>query len=325
MARTKKALALKKRQAAALRKRAQELENEVLEEAKGDVTVEVVTDEADVVIEARRRAARKRRAAQMRRAMMSRRALLKRAQEAADEYFGEEDDEEVEAKCKKGQDEPEAEDEKPEDEVEARRLAARKRRAMKARRAAMLRKRAQEDEEEEPEAEEEPESEEEEPKEETARRAAKARALRKARKALRKKAQDVSDDLVGPAVKEIDIPGAGEEISDDLAEGDADDMVQQTESELPDSINEAEDKVEAAYQLVEAQIARKIISPNVKRAALASKYARKFTVGEMKLAAENLEKVGSSKTASKNIRVSPRKAMPVTKQASTNDDSCLFY
>ena len=47
--------------------------------------------------------------------------------------------------------------------------------------------------------------------------------------------------------------------------------------------------------------------------------------GEMKLAAENLEKVGSSKTASKNIRVSPRKAMPVTKQASTNDDSCLFY
>lgn len=336
-----KDVAIKKARIQALRKRAQELEDELGIEAEGDgATIEVVTDDADVVIEARK-AARKR--------AMRRRARVKKAQEEIEEEpeAKEPEEDEVEAKRKAArrrakirrqaelawqkyaqeqeEDEPEEEPEGEleSDDVEARRKAAR----AAARRRAMMRRKAQEDAEESDESEDEP-KEDDEPVE-ARKRAAKARALRRARKAMRARKAEVSDDLTGPDGGEITIT-QGEPVSDDLAEPDEEgsDMVQQTPAELPDSIDEAEDKVLAAYQLIEAQIARKVIPANVKKPALASRYAKKFSAGQMKLAAENLSKVGSQggKTASKNVRVSKRSSIPYTKTAGNSmDDSCLFF
>ena len=146
----------------------------------------------------------------------------------------------------------------------------------------------------------------------------------------RKAEADVSDDLTGPADDgEVTIQ-QGKDVSEDLAipdEGDG--GIQQTPAELPDSIDEAEDKVLAAYNLIEAQIARKVIPANVKKAALASKYAKAYTTAQMRFAAENLTQVGSvEKSASKSDRVSKRPSMPYTKSAAKTggsmDDYCLF-
>lgn len=226
-----------------------------------------------------------------------------------------------------------------EEEVEARkRLQARRRAAIKAaaKRRAMkkrsMRRKAQEEEipaDIEPEPEEETEElvDEIEGRKAAARR---ARALRRARRAMKRRAQDVSDDLTGPADDgKITVP-QGKDVSDDLATPDeGDGGVQQTPAELPDSIDEAEDKVLAAYNLIEAQIARKVVPANVKKAQLASKYAKAYSTAQMRFAAENLSQVGGAgKSASKGVRVSKRSSMPYTKSAAKTggsmDDYCLF-
>lgn len=291
----------------------------------------------------------------------ARRAFLKRQAQEADEPEEKKEEEEPDMEAKKREcarlrrrvkalrkraqeiedgvaEEPEKAPEEPKDEeVEARkRLQARRKAAIKAaakRRA--MKKKAQEAEEIPADIEPEPEEEEKEEvlDEMEARKAAarRARALRRARRAMRRKAEaDVSDDLTGPADDgAVTIP-QGKDVSDDLATPDeGDGGIQQTPAELPDSIDEAEDKVLAAYNLIEAQIARKVIPANVKKAALASKYAKAYTAAQMKFAAENLSKVGSvEKSASKSVRVSKRPSMPYTKSAAKKggsmDDYCLF-
>lgn len=258
----------------------------------------------------------------------ARRRAYRRACKAYARYKRAQDDEEIDEAVDEIEGRGDAAEEE-EAKAEARRRARRMAKLrMAAKRKAATRRRAQEDELEITPEEVEERLDEIEDKDESVearRRAAKARALRKARRAMRRKAE-VSDDLVGPDA-DIDMPRG--ELSEDLVEGKADDMVQQTESELPDSINEAEDKVLAAYRLIDAQIAKKVIPANVNKSALASKYARRFTAAQMKLTADNLSKVGSAnKQSSKGVRVSKRSSMPYTKAAgktSSMDDSCLFF
>lgn len=287
----------------------------------------------------------------------ARRAFLKRQAQEADEPEKKQDEEEPDLEAKKRQCarlrrrakmlrkraqeiENEIQDEEPVqeelDELEARK-AQRRRAAIKAaaKRRAMRRK-AQEaeiPEDIQPEPEKEEEEKEEEPKQEAEAmkaRARRARALRRARRAMRKRAQDVSDDLKGPEAKPLSVP-QGKDVSDDLAEPDeGDGGIQQTPAELPNSIDEAEEKVLAAYRLIEAQIARKVIPANTKKAELASKYAKKYTASEMKIAADNLSKAGSvvEKKDAAGVRVSKRNAMPYTKTAKNSggmDDACLFF
>lgn len=289
----------------------------------------------------------------------ARRAFLKRQAQEADEPEKKTDEEEPDLEAKKRQCarlrrrakmlrkraqeiENEIQDEEPVqeelDELEARK-AQRRRAAIKAaaKRRAMRRKAQEkeipEDIQPEPEKEEEEKEKEEEPKQEAEAmkaRARRARALRRARRAMRKRSQDVSDDLKGPEAKPLDVP-QGKDVSDDLAEPDeGDGGIQQTPAELPNSIDEAEEKVLAAYRLIEAQIARKVIPANTKKAELASKYAKKYTASEMKIAADNLSKAGSvvEKKDAAGVRVSKRNAMPYTKTAKNSggmDDACLFF
>lgn len=159
--------------------------------------------------------------------------------------------------------------------------------------------------------------------------AARARARRAARRrAMRRKANEVSDDLKdvdgdSSNIEEIKKP---EEVSDDLTEGKADD---QTYQEPPASADEAADKVIAAYALIDAQVAQKVIPAAARKAALAGEYCKKYTINEMKFAAEQLSKVGAAgKQASeekKNVRVSRRSGITAGKSTSTGyEDQCMF-
>lgn len=298
----------------ALRKRAQELEDEI-----EDAPVE---DEDAPEVEARRRAARRRALAKRRAAQRRRVAAPKRMRRRAQEEPVKDDVEET-------VDELEGREELEARRARARRAAIAKRRA--AQRRAKMTRRAQDDEDipADIEPEEEPvEVVEDEEVEARRARARRARALRKARRAMRKRATDgISDDLTGPADDgAVTIP-QGKDVSDDLTDPDeGDGGIQQTPAELPDSIDEAEDKVIAAYNLIEAQIAAKVVPANVKKAQLASKYARKYTAREMKLAASQLAKASSPKKVEKGVRVSKRSSVPYTKTAKSGsmDDFCLF-
>lgn len=296
----------------ALRKRAQELEDEI-----EDAPVE---DEEAPEVEARRRAAR-RRALAKRRRVAAPKGMRCRAQE---EPVKDDDVEET-------VDELEGREELEARRARARRAAIAKRRAAQ-RRADKMTRRAQDDEDipADIEPEEEPAEAPVEDEELEARRARarRARALRKARRAMRKRATDgISDDLTGPADDgAVTIP-QGKDVSDDLTDPDeGDGGIQQTPAELPDSIDEAEEKVVAAYNLIEAQIAAKVVPANVKKAQLASKYARKYTTREMRLAASQLSKASSPKKVEKGVRVSKRSSVPYTKTAKSGsmDDFCLF-
>ena len=205
-------------------------------------------------------------------------------------------------------------DVEPEKE-EARRCARRK--AMMRRRAAMnRRKRAQEEIKDviEDEVEDEVEDAIEDEKEE-ARRCARRRAakMKARRNAMRRRAQDVSDDLKGPdgdSSKITELKSDG--VSDDLVVTDEEDGgVQQTP---PASVDEAEDKVLAAYDLIEAQIAHNVVKANVRKPALAAKYCKQHTAKEMRFAAEQLSKQGSVGKTAGNVRVAKRpSAMPKAK------------
>lgn len=218
-------------------------------------------------------------------------------------------------------------DVEPEKE-EARRCARRK--AMMRRRAAMnRRKRAQEEIKDviEDEVEDEVEDAIEDEKEE-ARRCARRRAakMKARRNAMRRRAQDVSDDLKGPdgdSSKITELKSDG--VSDDLVVTDEEDGgVQQTP---PASVDEAEDKVLAAYDLIEAQIAHNVVKANVRKPALAAKYCKQHTAKEMRFAAEQLSKQGSVGKTAGNVRVAKRSsAMPKAKvsKGSGLEDQCIF-
>ena len=214
-------------------------------------------------------------------------------------------------------------DVEPEKE-EAKRCARRK--AMMRRRAAMnRRKRAQEEIEDVIEDEVEDAIE---PEKEEARRCARRRAakMKARRNAMRRRAQDVSDDLKGPdgdSSKITELKSDG--VSDDLVVTDEEDGgVQQTP---PASVDEAEDKVLAAYDLIEAQIAHNVIKANVRKPALAAKYCKQHTAKEMRFAAEQLSKQGSVGKTAGNVRVAKRSsAMPKAKvsKGSGLEDQCIF-
>jgi len=103
-----------------------------------------------------------------------------------------------------------------------------------------------------------------------------------------------------------------------------------TQQTPPPSVDEAEDKVVTAYDLIEAQIAHQVIQPNVRKASLASNYVKQYSTGEMKLAAENLRKVGTAGKSAGGVRVSRRSGLPSTKTAGNASDmggidsQCLF-
>lgn len=220
-------------------------------------------------------------------------------------------------------------DVEPEKE-EAKRCARRK--AMMRRRAAMKRrKRAQEEIEDEVEDEVEDAIE---PEKEEARRCARRNAMARRRaakmkarrNAMRRRAQDVSDDLKGPdgdSSKITELKSDG--VSDDLVVTDEEDGgVQQTP---PASVDEAEDKVLAAYDLIEAQIAHNVVKANVRKPALAAKYCKQHTAKEMRFAAEQLSKQGSVGKTAGNVRVAKRSsAMPKAKvsKGSGLEDQCIF-
>lgn len=154
-------------------------------------------------------------------------------------------------------------------------------------------------------------------------------AIRAKAIARAKKAQEVSDDLTGPdgdSSNIEEISNDGEHVSDDLAntdEGDGD-----TAQTPPDSVDEAESKVLAAYDLIEKQVAQKVIASNVHRASLAHEYCKTHTLGEMKFAAEQLEKVGSAKKTAGNVRVTRRGSGLQNKKTASEtgmDSSILFY
>ena len=163
---------------------------------------------------------------------------------------------------------------------------------------------------------------------EARRRSAKMqRARRMAR--MRRKALEVdelSEDLIGPEGDSSDIESLhdGEEhVSDDLETPNmkSDEVAQ----EPPASASEAEEKVAAAYALVDAQIAAGKIPATTRKAAVARKYAKQYTTREMRLMAQSIK--GTSGKA-KGVRISRRSAM---RQASANkgvDNSmtaeCLF-
>lgn len=211
-------------------------------------------------------------------------------------------------------------DVEPEKE-EARRCARRK--AMMRRRAAMnRRKRAQE------EVEDEVEDAIEDAKEARRRAMARRRAakMKARRNAMRRRARDVSDDLKGPdgdSSKITELKSDG--VSDDLVVTDEEDGgVQQTP---PASVDEAEDKVLAAYDLIEAQIAHNVVKANVRKPALAAKYCKQHTAKEMRFAAEQLSKQGSVGKTAGNVRVAKRSsAMPKAKvsKGSGLEDQCIF-
>lgn len=215
-------------------------------------------------------------------------------------------------------------DVEPEKE-EAKRCARRK--AMMRRRAAMKRrKRAQE--EIEDEIEDEVEDEVEDAKEARRRAMARRRAakMKARRNAMRRRAQDVSDDLKGPdgnSSKITELKSDG--VSDDLVVTDEEDGgVQQTP---PASVDEAEDKVLAAYDLIEAQIAHNVVKANVRKPALAAKYCKQHTAKEMRFAAEQLSKQGSVGKTAGDVRVAKRSsAMPKAKvsKGSGLEDQCIF-
>lgn len=168
-------------------------------------------------------------------------------------------------------------------------------------------------------------------KEVEARRAARRRAaLRRARRraAMRRKAQEVSDDLKdvdGDSSNIEELHKNADEPSDDLT------ITDEEKGEVqiipPASVDEAESKVLSAYALIDAQIAQKVISANVRKASLASSYCKKYTSGEMKFAAEQLNKVGSAGKKAGNVRVTRRSSMPKTAAVAKKtgfDDQCLF-
>lgn len=201
-----------------------------------------------------------------------------------------------------------------EEQKEARRRAARRR---AARRRAAMRRRA-EDEAEKPDfIEEEGDKEQKEARARAARRAA--------RMAMRRRAE-VSDDLIGET-DEIEIVHKTDEPSDDLVDDNTvDDQVQQTP---PPSANEgeAEEKVAAAYGLVERQIAHKVIGGNVRKATAAAKICSEHTLGEIKFASEMLEAVGRAGKSAGNVRVQRRSAAAAQRVAGTNggDAESIFY
>lgn len=186
---------------------------------------------------------------------------------------------------------------------------------------------------EQPEMTGDPEGDEPEPREkEEALRAktiARAKAIARAKKARKaKKAQEISDDLTGPDGDSSnigDISNNGEHVSDDLTDPDeGDGGIAQTP---PDSADEAESKVLAAYNLIEKQIAHKVIASNIHRASVAHEYCKNHTLGEMKFAAEQLEKVGSVKKTAGNVRVTRRGSGLQNKKTASHvaeDPSILF-
>ena len=177
--------------------------------------------------------------------------------------------------------------------------------------------------------------EDEEPSEEEKKEAMRRRALARARRAAsgrayrRKRAQEISDDLTGPEgdsshIEQLD--NGGKHVSDDLTDPDEGDGG--IEQVPPASVDEAEDKVLAAYNLIDKQVANKIIASNVHRASLARKYCRQHTLREMKFAAAQLDKIGSAKKTAGNVRVTRRGSGIQNKRtASRNgmDASILFY
>lgn len=236
-------------------------------------------------------------------------------------------EEEIVKKDDESEDEETIEEPDEDKEIEARRRAARRRAAI---RRAQMRRRAQEEapipEKDEEEIEETKSEDEEELEAKRCAARRRARMMARRRAAMRRRAQEVSDDL-----KDIDGDSSNiEELhkedsaSDDLVITDEEDGG--VEQIPPASVNEAEDKVLNAYALIEAQIAQNIIPANVRKSSLASQYCKKYTAREMKVAAEQLGKVGSAGKKAGNVRVSRRSAMP-TKTAATKsnfDEQCIF-
>lgn len=233
---------------------------------------------------------------------------------------------------KKAQEEGEEQKDTPFEEMnEEQKEAMRRRRAAAARRAAMRRK-AQEKvekgedapEKEQPEADIQPTEEEE--KEARLRRARIARARANARKAYRKRAQEVSDDLKGPDGDSSNIKQIqnNSDVSDDLAAPTM--KSDQTSQEPPASADEAEEKVLAAYALIEAQVKHSIIPADCRKQALAAKYCKQHTAKEMRFAAAQLSKVGSATKKAGNVRVQKRTAGISGKPAvkSSINDQCMF-
>ena len=226
---------------------------------------------------------------------------------------------------RRAQSEEELEDEQEDmedgdkDEKEARRRAARRRATM---RRAKMRRRAEDD---EPKADIEPDEDEKDEKDKEARRrAARKRALARMRN---RRNAEVSDDLTGPDGDSANFtePQDGAMPSDDLGTPDEGDGG--TDQTPPASVNEAEDKVLAAYRLIDAQIAHGAVAPNISKAALASKYCKKYSLKEMRIATQQLAKVGKApKNAGKgNVRVQRRSAA-INNPAKNDgfDAECVF-
>jgi len=134
----------------------------------------------------------------------------------------------------------------------------------------------------------------------------------------RKRAQEITDGL------------DQEEVSDDMTEEinpDAnDDNVQQTPEELPDSIDEAEEKVLAAYELLEARIANGIENSKIRKQSRVAEYCKQYSTREMRLLATDLRKIGRAGKSTGNVRIAARTAALSNPSIATSrlSDECLF-
>lgn len=296
-------------------RRASRVRSEFMRQANIRVSQETVDDVLDEVedegitieeaVARRARRIRARRASSRRRAMRpnSRKADLRMRRRAQSE---DEQEDEIEDEQEDMEDE----------EKEARRRRARKRAMM--RRRAKMRRRAEDC------APKKDDDDEDEDEKEARRRAARKRAL--ARMRNRRKAE-ISDDLTGPDGDSANFtePQDGDMPSDDLDTPDEGDGG--TDQTPPSSVNEAEDKVLAAYRLIDAQIAHGAVAPNISKAALASKYCKKYSLKEMRIATQQLAKVGKApkKAGKGNVRVQRRSAA-INNPAKNDgfDAECVF-
>lgn len=143
----------------------------------------------------------------------------------------------------------------------------------------------------------------------------------KSRSAAKKRAFEESDDLTGPEGDSANIEQLhdGDGISVDTEE--SDEKSDEVAQEPPASVNEAEDKVAAAYELIEAQIAQNIVLPGVEKSRMASKYVKKYSSREMRFATQQLRAVGSAgRSATVGVRIQNRGAMPQMKSAALGGD-----
>lgn len=135
-----------------------------------------------------------------------------------------------------------------------------------------------------------------------------------------KNKDEVSEDLAKPDEGD---GGVSQKPQPETSKGQA-----EVKAEPDDANQDPQEIVLSAYDLIDAQIAHRVIPADAKKGSLASKYAKKYSAKQMRFATEQLNKVDSVGKTAGHVRVSRRGSSLPARTASKSsgiDSECIFY